>query len=286
MDETWKIVPEYPEYEASSLGNVRSKYTRRPLVGRINQDGYRSMIVCSGGKRYGRKFAYMVATAFHGPRPSGAVICHKNGIESDDRPENLRYATQKDNIWDKARHGTWQCCDKHAMRKIGPFRAALIRQCRCVNTRKILTKIFGLSQGQIDNIKTGRSWRGIPTAAICVCFSLCSCCSAPQHYQPWQPTLAALSSRLAQTETQLSLLSKDTHDDNQRLVNMEQTAQTALATANASRQIASDAMAYTKPKETITDKVEDKAGIGSALAIIAAVAVQQWKKRRRKQETS
>jgi hypothetical protein len=70
------------------------------------------MMVCmSNGKReYGGTEAYphvhkLVLEAFTGqPRPEGMVCCHVNGNPSDNRLENLRWGTLRDNAADKRRH--------------------------------------------------------------------------------------------------------------------------------------------------------------------------------------
>lgn len=48
------------------------------------------------GKNY--KVARLICEAFHGPSPDGAVCMHLNEDASDNRPENLAWGTQKENL--------------------------------------------------------------------------------------------------------------------------------------------------------------------------------------------
>lgn len=48
------------------------------------------------GKNY--KVARLICEAFHGPAPDGAVCMHLNEDASDNRPENLAWGTQKENL--------------------------------------------------------------------------------------------------------------------------------------------------------------------------------------------
>ena len=51
----------------------------------------------------------LVLMAFVGPCPDGMQCCHKNGIPDDNRIENLRWDTPKENAADAIRHGTHAC---------------------------------------------------------------------------------------------------------------------------------------------------------------------------------
>lgn len=44
----WRKHPVWQEYEVSDGGEIRSIYTMRPLVGKLDKDGYRSLILCTG----------------------------------------------------------------------------------------------------------------------------------------------------------------------------------------------------------------------------------------------
>lgn len=97
--EEWRVIPGHPDYEASSLGRVRS-YKRcgrgglpRLAAGRPDPTGYPRAFVDG-------KLVYihsLVALAWHGPRPEGMHVDHVNHKRNDNRPENLAYVTPEAN---------------------------------------------------------------------------------------------------------------------------------------------------------------------------------------------
>lgn len=50
----------------------------------------------------------LVLEAFLCDRPHGMQACHNNGIPDDNRLENLRWDSPKNNVGDRKRHGTYQ----------------------------------------------------------------------------------------------------------------------------------------------------------------------------------
>lgn len=117
--EEWRAIPDWPEYEVSSLGRVRgidrvtvrsngSAYTVR---GRIRQpfasekDGYPRVSLERVGFRRTRTVHSLVAEAFLGPRPPGAVVRHLDGMPLNCTPDNLAYGSCSDNVQDMLRHG-------------------------------------------------------------------------------------------------------------------------------------------------------------------------------------
>lgn len=116
--EEWRpVVGHEGSYEVSNLGRVRSldrmiyfpDGRKRRSYGRILKPW--SSKKCGHLKiSLGSKTRYLVHVlvleSFIGPRPSGLVACHNNGIGSDNRIENLRWDTYRENNLDLTRHGT------------------------------------------------------------------------------------------------------------------------------------------------------------------------------------
>lgn len=69
-----------------------------------NSDGYYRANI--NGKH--RLVHNLVLEAFVGSRPKGMYACHNNGNPKDNRIENLRWDTPKNNVKDRNGHGTDQ----------------------------------------------------------------------------------------------------------------------------------------------------------------------------------
>lgn len=112
--EIWKPIPGYKNHEASSLGRLRSldkvetvknrhgTVTKRLKKGRIlsvkkslNNSGYIFRKLISKGPT--ESDHRLIAMAFHGVPKVKMIINHKNGIKTDNRPENLEWTTYKKN---------------------------------------------------------------------------------------------------------------------------------------------------------------------------------------------
>ncbi len=110
--EIWKDVPNYEGlYEVSNMGRVRSfdkcvvatngarRFYKGKIVEGYYKDGYRCLALAKN-KRYKKvKHSQVVAMAFLNHKPNGCtvVVDHISGIRDDDRLENLRIVTHREN---------------------------------------------------------------------------------------------------------------------------------------------------------------------------------------------
>lgn len=104
-DEVWRLIGEAPAYRVSSLGRVMSKRFGRPLSPGYCR-GYARHTLCVDGRKIIRSVHALVCSAFNGPKPSPELHCaHRDGDKSNNTPENLYWATPKENCDDRERHG-------------------------------------------------------------------------------------------------------------------------------------------------------------------------------------
>lgn len=102
MNEEWRVVIGFPNYEVSNFGNIRSN--RGLLKPGLDTDGYRQVNLYRkdgggfrGHGRYTRKVYRLVMESF-GVEPNGKTeIDHINRNRQDDRLENLRWVTSQEN---------------------------------------------------------------------------------------------------------------------------------------------------------------------------------------------
>lgn len=118
--EEWRPIPGFPDYEASSLGQIRSlprvvmrsNGAPQTIRGRImsqrpdSRGLYPCVDVIVDGERHTVKVHRLVGPAFFGPLPDGLQTRHLNGNGFDNRVENLRYGTHAENMQDAIQHGT------------------------------------------------------------------------------------------------------------------------------------------------------------------------------------
>ncbi len=101
--EVWKVIPSVPDYEASSEGRIRNVKTGRIMKVRKNSKGYLQLNLRES-KNVQKKYEVhrLVCEAFHGPKPfDGAVVRHSFRNRTLNKPEVLKWGTQRDNCLDQ-----------------------------------------------------------------------------------------------------------------------------------------------------------------------------------------
>ena len=156
--ETWKPVVGFEDlYEVSDMGQIRTlatgkikvfthdKIKRRPIVGLWRNNKLRVI--------YPHK---AVLEAFVGIRPVGMEACHNNGDPFDNRLENLRWDTARNNQLDRAKHGTSNRGERCGAAKLTEAQVRLIRMDSRLQ-REIAAE-YGVKEHTISRIKSGKRW--------------------------------------------------------------------------------------------------------------------------------
>jgi hypothetical protein len=180
MNEQWKPVVGFEGiYEVSSLGRVRSidRYVAtgyegkgsRLVPGRLlktqqDKGGYRTLDLRSAGQgniRYPCKVYRLVAEAFIGQSPSPLhVVNHINGIKTDDRPENLEWITQAENMSHAGKHGLMRHGERCHLSKLTDVQVISIRRLRKLGaTLSELAFWFDISAPTVSAIINGKTWK-------------------------------------------------------------------------------------------------------------------------------
>ena len=117
-DEEWRDIPSVPQMMGSSWGRVKLKpyayimhnggvrnYNPKPRVGRemlksTGRDGIpKRRVIYIQSLKKSFSVARLVCEAFHGPCKSAAPLTlHIDENPSNNRPENLKWGTQKENL--------------------------------------------------------------------------------------------------------------------------------------------------------------------------------------------
>lgn len=133
--ENWKRIPDWPSYEVSDLGRVRScdrviqtsagpkRYRGKVIKSFPNTHSQRAQVRLSEAGRQSTMYvSTLVLAAFVGPRPSPKHdACHNDGNHLDNRLGNLRWDTRSENMLDVIRHGRHNHAGKSHCKNGHPF---------------------------------------------------------------------------------------------------------------------------------------------------------------------
>ena len=164
--EEFRRIPGFPDYEVSNHGNVRSyrksetkvkllkPYFNQPKSERDR--GRLSHLMVSIYDADNEKNCYLVhrlvMLAFIGPCPNGYECLHIDGNPMNNRLDNLRYGTRRENINDSIKHGT-HCWSKPFTKK---HREKLSDACRSrasmVKYMRVIESETGVAYDVIDKI--------------------------------------------------------------------------------------------------------------------------------------
>lgn len=178
VSEEWRVVAEFPDYEVSNLGRVRritpmiQRHPRRPDILIVRRpagalmklketsEGYRSVKLFAGGEGAQIAVHVLVCHAFHGPAPTPKhEVAHGDGTRTNNRDDNLRWVTHKQNAQDMVSHGRSSRGIKNPKAKLTPDDVLEIRRLRQKGVMlKTVARVFNISVAQACSAATGRTW--------------------------------------------------------------------------------------------------------------------------------
>lgn len=164
--EIWKVIPGYPQYEASSEGRIKSykKGRRGRILKPILYANGRYKINVFGestGPRGKIEYVHrLVCAAFNGPASEENWLCrHLDGDHQNNRPQNLRWGSSQQNHDDMTLHGTRAMGESSGVSKLTELQ---VREIKMSNlSLNALAFKFGVSDSTIADIRKERTWNHI-----------------------------------------------------------------------------------------------------------------------------
>lgn len=157
-----KEVPNFPMYYATECGRIISKHRGRLkfINGKLDKDGYVHIILRKDGVNYYKRLHRVIAETFLYCDDTSYVVAHIDGDIGNNTKDNLKYCTQKENIADKALHGTKHIGENVHNAKITSEIAMRVKiyLSQNLHTSATIAKILNISKHVVDNIKYKNSW--------------------------------------------------------------------------------------------------------------------------------
>lgn len=156
--ENWKQVAD-SVYEVSDLGRVRNIQTGT-FVQPYWQGKYLAFTIHRKRKRQVVRMQVAVLEAFVSERPKGMVAAHLDGDPSNNRLDNLIWATFSENEAHKVLHGTHSRGEKSPHSKFTNSEAELIRKAYSLGLSRIdLARLTKVNVATIDCIVSGKRYQ-------------------------------------------------------------------------------------------------------------------------------
>jgi phosphoglycolate phosphatase-like HAD superfamily hydrolase len=176
--EEWRDIPGWEGlYQASDHGNVRRivrfrKVGRglfepsefRPVkLGTDSRNGYRTARLSHSSSAKTLLVHRLVCAAFHGLSQSGRNhVAHFDGSRDNNRADNLRWASPKENAADRRRHDRDMPGERHVLSKLSAEQVKLIRAAHGPRGSGVrLAREYGVTPTLISRIVRRRTWKHV-----------------------------------------------------------------------------------------------------------------------------
>lgn len=147
-----KKLPGFENYFVDKLGNVYSTKTGKLKKLKVLGSNYPKVtLYTEEKKRVEMRVHEAVMYTFVGNRPEGYEVCHTDGNKFNNRLENLRWGTKRENALDNTKNGcnpTLKLCNSDVVD---------IRWMLSLNVRqKEIALMFGVTQGYVSKLKLNK----------------------------------------------------------------------------------------------------------------------------------
>lgn len=165
--EVWKAISDYPGYEVSNLGRVKSYLKSIPAILKPvvkKQTGYAQLNLRKDSKFKSVKVHHLVLLAFYGPCPVGHQTCHNDGDRTNNILSNLRWGTALDNAQDRHNHGNDNPShgENHYRTNFTESQIMAIRYLFSIGFNNMtLADMYQTSRSNISNIVHRKNWKHI-----------------------------------------------------------------------------------------------------------------------------
>jgi hypothetical protein len=170
--EIWRDVPGFDGYQASNAGRIRSNAFGywRVSKAKANHGGYITTHVKKNGQNVTVRVHALVALAWIGPS-SDRIVNHKDGIKTNNAPENLEYVTSEENNSHARETGLWHPPPPKRGENNGRSRfteddiRAMRKRWRSGDSQTAIAKDFNCHKGVVSTIVRGCTWKHVKEAA-------------------------------------------------------------------------------------------------------------------------
>lgn len=164
MNDEFADIPGYEgTYKASSFGYICSAKTGSRLAHYMTNSGYQMVSLSKCGQSKKMYVHRAICMAFHGQPSTGChEVAHCDGSKINNRPENLRWATRRENFSDKKLHGTEALGEKHGRHKLKEHEVLEIRARHSAGElQKNLAIEFGVQKMTVSRLIRKINWAHI-----------------------------------------------------------------------------------------------------------------------------
>jgi hypothetical protein len=166
-NEEWKSIEDFPLYEVSTLGRVRSLFGKMPKPRKFSiiKQGYRQLPLSKNGSQKFFLVHRLVAAAFL-PNPEGKPdVNHKDGNKANNRLCNLEWVTSNENQTHSVTAGIRKLGSKHSRSKLTEKDVLDIRELASKGncSFKEMAMRYGVSETSIRGIVHNKFWKSVNT---------------------------------------------------------------------------------------------------------------------------